>query len=348
MFKLLKILLYPSVLIYSILIRTRNSFFDRGIFKSHSVNAKVISIGNLTFGGSGKTPMVIYVTNLLKSAGIKVGILSRGYRRETKGYLLVSDGEKIKVDVDKCGDEMYLMASECKVPAAVCEKRVEGANKLLNDINLDAIILDDAFQHRWIDRDLNILIFDQRFLSRFKNIDQHLLPTGIMREPYKAVERADLIIINRKFSEKVELHKKLNKYFKNKRIYFAHYKAEGIYDVKNHKFYRLSEFHGQKSLVVSGIAKPYSFLNILEKNNIDISNKLLFPDHKNYTQKEVQQIRKAFYETNSFSVLTTQKDAVKLIKYSKEFDDIDIYYLKIEIQFEDETNFNNQILKIFK
>jgi len=344
---LIKILLYPFVLVYTFFVRFRNLFFDKGIYKVEKVNAKVISIGNLTVGGSGKTPTVIYVTKLLRSKGISAGILSRGYRRKSKGYQLVSDGEKFFKNVEQAGDEIYLAAKECHAPAAVCERRVNGAKQFIDDIKLDAIVLDDAYQHRWIHRDLNILLFDQRFLLKLNKMEQKLLPTGQMREPFDAVKRADIIIINRKFAEKEEIPVKLKKFFTGIPVFYSHYIAKGIYDVKDDKEYSLKEFEGQKSLVVCGIARPYSFLHILENNHINIENKLLFPDHKYYTHNEVQKIRKAFYDTNSHSVLTTQKDAVKLSNYAKELDDIDIFYLKIEVEFDDKENFDNKIMELF-
>jgi tetraacyldisaccharide 4'-kinase len=340
--------LSPSIVLYYIVIKLRNYFFDRNIFKTHSVNAKVISIGNITVGGSGKTPAVILVTKLLKEAGKKVGVLSRGYRRKSTGYLLVSEGNDLLTSVNECGDEMYLIADECKVPAAVAEKRVEGARNFLTDVDVDTIILDDAYQHRWIARDLNILMFDQRFLHLKGKMERTMLPTGVMREPFSSVKRADIVIINQKFSEKKEIPVKYLKYFESKKIFFSSYKATGIYDIKNQQFFGLNEFEGQKSLVVCGIARPYSFLKSLEKNNVSIKNKLIFPDHNDYSMNEVQTIRKKFYDTNSHSVLTTQKDAVKLINYSRELDDIDIYYLKIELHIENTEEFNKLIFKSIK
>lgn len=344
MFKLLKITLSPLVLIYGFAVKLRNYFFDKEIYKTERVDAKVISIGNITVGGSGKTPAVIYITELLRSNGIRTGILSRGYRRKTKGYILVSDGKKQLADIDECGDEMYLASKECTVPAAVAEKRVSGAKKLIKDTNIDSIVLDDAFQHRWIYRDLNLLLFDQRFLLKQNSLDKKLLPLGTLREPFSAVERADAVIINRKFSGKKELPENVLSKFAGKKIFTAHYEPEGFYDVKNHHFYEMEEFQGQKSLVVCGIAKPYSFLRILELNNIDITNKMLLPDHKYYKHKEVQEIRKAFYDTNSYSVLTTQKDAVKLNKFATELDDIDIFYLKINLVFDKKEDFDKMIV----
>ena len=347
MIKLFKILLSPFVLIYWIIVSTRNKLFDKNIFNSKEVGVKVISIGNITVGGAGKTPSVIMLTKMLKSAGLKVGILSRGYSRNSKGYQLVSNGKNILLPVNESGDEIYLVAEDCNVPAAVAERRVEGAEKFISDTNVEVIVLDDAFQHRWIDRDLNILVFDQRFLTKKGKLDRNLLPLGRMRETFSGINRADLIIVNRKFTDKIDLPKKIMKLFKGKNIFYGFYNSSGLYDVKNHQFFDLKEFEGEKSLVVCGIARPFSFLKVLENNNIDIKNRLLFKDHKEYTLREIDLIRKKFYETNSNSVITTQKDYVKLKAFSKELDDIDIYYLKIEMEIENKTEFQYQILNLF-
>ncbi|MBI9072206.1 MAG: tetraacyldisaccharide 4'-kinase [Melioribacteraceae bacterium] len=347
MLKFFQILLSPFVAVYYLIIKVRNILFDAGIFKSEKVSTKIISVGNIVVGGAGKTPTVIYVLNILKKAGKKAGVLSRGYGRNSKGYKYVSDGEKFFTDVSESGDEIYLAANECGVAAAVSEKRVEGAKKFLDEQSLDAIVLDDAFQHRWIYRDIDILVFDQRFLNKVGKRVQNMLPLGVMREPFRSIARANIVIINRKFSDKTELPKPLGKYFNNKKVFYGKYKATGLYDVKNHNSYSLKEFQGQRSLVICGIARPYSFLNRLEQNKINIKNKILFPDHKEYTNKEVQLIRKKFYSTNANSVLTTQKDAVKLTKFSKELDDIDIYYLKIELEVENKEEFEKEIINIF-
>ncbi len=341
---LLRFILFPFVPVYRWIIALRNSLFNKGIFKTTEVNAKVISVGNIVVGGSGKTPAVIHITNILKSAGLNVGVLSRGYARKSKGFKLVSDGNELKCNVTECGDEIILTATECNVPAAACESRVEGAEKLIDATNVKAIVLDDAFQHRWIKRDLDIIIFDQVFLNKPGGMDQNLIPTGLMREPFSSVNRADAIIINRKFSEFTTLPSVLLPYFEGKKIFYGYYKTAGIFDVKNHKFYDVNEFKGQKSLVVSGIARPASFINALKKCNIDVTNQLIFKDHKHYHDKEIQLIRKQFYSTNSHSVITTAKDAVKLTEFRKELDDIDIYYLKIELGLDDSEEFRKFIL----
>jgi len=342
--KLLKLILFPLVPVYFLAIKLRNLFFDKNVFKIKRVNAKVISVGNISIGGAGKTPMVIFLVKLLKSRNKKVGVLSRGYRRKSSGFRLVSDGEKILTTVQESGDEIYQTVLECNVPAAVCENRVYGAGKLIEETGVDTIVLDDAFQHRWIKRDVDISIIDQRFLIADNFFIHNLLPTGNLREPFTSLQRADAIIINRKFSEKINIPAYKKKYFEGKKVYTASYKAISFVDVVNKDEYVLEEFEGQKSLVVSGIANPVSFLNALTQTNVDTSNKLIFRDHKSYTFKEVQLIRKEFYATNSHSVVTTEKDAVKLMNFSKELDDIDIFYLKIELEMDEEESFTNFLL----
>ncbi|HEX2867673.1 MAG TPA: tetraacyldisaccharide 4'-kinase [Ignavibacteriales bacterium] len=341
---LLRIILFPLSPLYRWVIWLRNYLFDRGIYKSEKVDAKVISIGNITVGGSGKTPAVILVTDILKKAGKKVGVLSRGYGRRSKGYRLVSEGSEIQTEVSACGDEIYLTAMECSVPAAVSEKRVQGARRLIEDTDVEVIVLDDAFQHRWIDRDLNILVFDNSFLLKSGGMDQNLLPVGLMREPFSAVRRADAVIVNRKFSGIGFLPPQLRLYFEKKKVFYAFYRTAGFFDVKSRSYYDVQDFTGQKSLVISGIANPLSFLNVLRQASIDTENQLIFRDHKDYTLRDIQDIRKAFYATNSQSVITTQKDAVKLSRFSKELDDIDIYYLKIEMDIENRAEFEEFLL----
>ncbi len=341
-----QLLFYPVSLIYLLVIKIRNIFFDKGIFKAGKVKCKVISVGNISVGGSGKTPTVIYLTKLLQSIGKKTAVLSRGYRRKSKGYLYVSDGSQVFETAETAGDEIVLVAEECNTIAAVCENRFEGAKKIIENDYPDVIILDDAYQHRWIHRDLNILLYDQRFLGDNKKYQQKLLPIGLLREPFNQSKRADMIIINRKFSQPKNINKNITKYFGNVPVFYAGYKANYFVDVKTHAKYETKDFIGQVSLVICGIAKPHSFISALETLGIDVSNKLNFVDHKDYDLKEISLIRKKFYETNSYSVITTQKDAVKLKKFSRELDDIDIYYLHIDLVPDDKENFDKKVLNI--
>jgi len=343
MINFLKIILFPFIPAYAFAVAVRNWLFEINFFKEKRVDSVIISVGNLTVGGSGKTPLVIYLLDFLKKHGLKTGVLSRGYGRNSRGYKLVSDGQEIFTTVDQCGDEIYQTVSECLVPGAVCENRVKGAEKFIRETGVKVIVLDDAFQHRWIYRDLNVLICEQKFLLCRNFLVKNLFPTGNRREPFTSVKRADVVIINRKFSNAENIPDDLLWYFEGKKLFIAKYKATGFVDIKRKIDHSLNEFAGQKSLVVSGIANPHSLFNVLNQNGVNTENRLVFMDHKNYSNKEIQSIRKNFYNTNSHSVITTQKDAVKLVRFSKEFDDIDIFYLKIKIELSNEKSFNNFI-----
>lgn len=343
----LRILLIPFVPVYFVLMQLRNFLFDKKIFNEKKTKIKIIAVGNLSVGGSGKTPMVIYLANLLKKMNHKPGIISRGYGRRTKGYKLVSKGDGLLCDVDSCGDEMYETVLSTGVPAAVSENRIEGVSKLIEDSNIDSIILDDAFQHRWIGRDLNILMFDQKFITEAPKLRRTLLPTGNLRENFSSTKRADVVIVNRKFSPEAELPDWFLAYVNDKPLFKVYYTSVGFYDLKSRTFYNTDEFIGQESVVVTGLANPKSFLTILKQMKIKTTNKLLFSDHKDYNEKDIQYIRKQFYATNAHSVLTTKKDAVKLTKFNRELDDIDIYYLKILLKVEKEKEFEEIIKRIF-
>lgn len=342
--KLLKSILVPLVPVYAFMIKVRNLFFDKSVFKSENVNAKVISVGNITVGGSGKTPLVIYITKLLMQLKYKVGVLSRGYGRRSSGYRLVSKGDKILISVEDCGDEIYHTSLECKVAAAVSENRVKGAKKLIKDAEINTIVLDDAFQHRWIARDVDIVIIDQSFINDKSFFNHNLLPAGNLREGFGVLNRADAIIINRKFFDMEEINPDILKHFNDKNVFASFYKAYCFVDVMRNIEYSLEDFKGQESLVISGIANPQSFLSVLDKVHVNTKNRIIFRDHKNYTLKEVKRIRKEFYTTNSHSVVTTEKDAVKLSRFKREFDDIDIFYLKINLCMDDEESFKQYLI----
>jgi len=193
---------------------------------------------------------------------------------------------------------------------------------------------------------VDLLVIDQRFLTEKSFFMNNLLPTGVMREPLSSLNRASAIIINRKFMERKDIHQDFKKYFEGKNIITGFYKAISFFDLKHDTEFSLEEFQGQKSLVVSGIATPFSFLNVLKQAKVDTQNKLIFKDHKRYTFDDVQRIRQLFYSTNSHSVVTTEKDAVKLTKFSREMDDIDIYYLKIKFVLDDEDGFKGFIFGV--
>ena len=189
-----------------------------------------------------------------------------------------------------------------------------------------------------------MLVCEQKFLLSRNFLVKNLFPTGNRREPFTSIKRADVVIINQEIFYEENIPEDLQKYFDGKKIFKANYMAIGFVDIKRKVDHPIEEFKGQKSLLVSGIADPFSLIKVLDQNEVNTENRMIFVDHKNYSNKEIQSIRKKFYSTNSHSVITTQKDAVKLVGFSKEFDDIDIFYLKIKIVMSDELSFSKFIL----
>lgn len=333
-----RFLLFPLIPVYLVVTALRNFLFSAGFYKAEKSTVPVISAGNINTGGSGKTPFVIYISRLLMVSGRKPAVLSRGYGRSTKGYLLVSKEGTLLTSVEKCGDEIYQTVLESGCSAAVSENRAEGAKKLIADTGTDVIVLDDGFQHRWLKRDIDLVIFDVN--AWFSHPSQRiLLPSGNLRELPSAIRRADAVILNHKFSENMIFPDAIKKYAESIPVFNARYTAHSFKDIKSGTEYSKNDFAGQKSLVVCGIANPHSFFTALTAMGIDPAEQLVFSDHKFYSHEEVQLIRKKFYASNAQSVITTQKDAVKLKQYARELDDIDIYALTIELVMEEHEEF---------
>ncbi len=187
----IRFLLFPLTGLYGLAIEIRNLLYDKRCIKTSKFDIPVISVGNLTVGGTGKTPFVIYLAQYLKESSLSVGIVSRGYGRKTKGTVIVHDGKSILSSHDESGDEPWLIASALKsVPVIVDEDRTQGIQTLIDKFPVDVVLLDDAFQHRRAGRDLDILLIN----SRESSGNYHLLPGGKLREPLRQSRRASLIV----------------------------------------------------------------------------------------------------------------------------------------------------------
>ena len=179
---------------YGCIIYLRNLFYDLGWFTTEDFKLPIISVGNITTGGSGKTPLVMYLANLLIKNGKNPGIVSRGYGRKSQGLVVVHDGKKMKAKVESAGDEPFLMATILKsVPVIVCENRRKAICHLLNSSTVNIIIMDDGFQHRRVKRDLDIITISA---NDSKN-DYRLLPWGKLREPFKNINRSNAIVFTK-------------------------------------------------------------------------------------------------------------------------------------------------------
>jgi len=300
----------------------RNLFYEIGIFPSFKIDCPVISVGNLTVGGTGKTPTVISIVKWFTENNIKVCVISRGYARESRGCVVVSDGIGTISPVKKAGDEAVLIARKLPgVPVIVDKNRVRAAKIALQKFSPDVIILDDGFQHRRIQRDLDIVTINREKL--FGN--NFLLPAGPLREPLFNLNRADIIWINGNNDN--ETLPKLPIQIKSKPVITATYTPLKLIDVNGD----VSE-PDLKSVPVtafSGLGNPDSFKQTLESLGAVIELFIKFKDHHFYTEKDISLIENTFKNGSSKHILTTEKDWIKLplpqtyAKYWK--------YLSIEI-----------------
>lgn len=299
--------LSPLALFYWGIVHWRNLFYNLGFFVSKRLPCKVISIGNLTVGGTGKTPMVILLASLIKQYGGKVAILSRGYGRKTKGTLLVSDGKSDPtLNYKDCGDEPYLLANILKgIPIVVDEDRFRGGMFITKKFNPQVIILDDGFQHRALERDLDIVL-----VNASDNIMEHkLMPYGILREPWGNIVRADAVILTKTNLQnpKPFLMKKL----KNLNMVFFNSKMYSVFSPLQN-FPKPRSLKNKKIFVFSGIGDPASFILSLKNLGATICGIKKFVDHHKYKQKDLLVINQKGMDENIDYLVTTEKDWVKI------------------------------------
>ena len=340
--------LTPLSWLYGLGVGFRNLLFKLGILKSRAFDIPVISVGNITVGGSGKTPHVEYLVSLLKDK-MKVAVLSRGYKRKSKGYVLANDDTTMR----EIGDEPYQMKQKFpELYVAVDKKRTEGIDRLTHDEqtkDVDVILLDDAYQHRYVKPGVNILLVDYHRLI----IYDKLLPAGCLREPKEGKSRADIVIITKcpkdlRPMEYRVLMKALDLY-----PYQSLYFTTLIYD-------NLKQVYGTESmpinslpdrcnvLLLTGIASPKQMQNDLSVYNYNLSF-LSFSDHHNFSKKDIRTINRKFAELPSPKVIiTTEKDVARIKFVEGLNDDVkeSMYALPVRIQFMlgQEEEFNNKII----
>ena len=323
------ILLLPLTIWYAVAIVVRNLFYRTGIFKREKHEIPTICVGNLSTGGTGKTPHTEYLIQLLCSQ-MNVAVLSRGYGRKTTGFILADESATALT----IGDEPLQFYKKFKnITVAVCEKRnigVKQLSKLQNPPNV--IILDDAFQHKSIIPSTSILLTE--YAKPFYN--DYILPYGNLREFRRAYKTADIIIITKcpqslTDLEKQRIIRKIN-HKPTQKVFFSAIKYGNPVPLNNSLF---SDF--ENLLIVSGIANPKPLYDFLGKN-YQIT-KMEFPDHHVYSKKDICNIRKQFDEISSSSkaIITTEKDTMRLrdIIDIELFDSVPVFYLPIEIYFLD-------------
>jgi tetraacyldisaccharide 4'-kinase len=316
--------------LYGTLQRARVFLYRKGFLKTERVESRVISIGNITAGGTGKTPAVMAIAQMAKGKGFKVAILTRGYRGKAKGIKPVSDGSKILLDCKDAGDEPYLMAKKLSgIPIIKGKNRYLSAKFSIERFGSDLFILDDGFQHLKLHRDLNILLIDAT--DPFGN--GHVLPRGILREPLIAIRRADIIVITKAdLSQKIkETVETIRKYNTAAPVFFGHYKPVDLIDMKGNTI-SIDNIRDSSLFLFSGLASHSSFRLLLEREGAKVSGELTYPDHFDYSKKDLDEIERKAGSLGTDMVVTTEKDIVKIPYLGKK---TQIWALRIEFIIED-------------
>ncbi|MFA9189612.1 tetraacyldisaccharide 4'-kinase [Flavobacterium sp. FBOR7N2.3] len=329
---LLRKILFPFAILYGLITAIRNFLFDKGILKSYSFDVSVIAVGNLSVGGTGKTPQIEYLIRLL-SPKYKVATLSRGYKRQSEGFVLADSSSNAAI----LGDEPFQFYEKFPdIQVAVDVNRKNGIEQLLSQSQKpEVILLDDAYQHRKVKAGFYILLTSYGDLYS----DDFMLPTGNLRESRSGSERANLVIVtkcpaNLSEAEKVSIKKKL-KLTKKQQLYFSYIDYdEFIYS--DNKSIPVDEIKNVDKLLIAGIAKPEPFFAHFQNGN---DEKLVFPDHHHFSKNDLLTIKN---KAQNKIIVTTEKDFVRL-KYNISGEQL--YHLPIKSSFlSDSENFDKTIL----
>jgi tetraacyldisaccharide 4'-kinase len=343
--KPLKYLLFPFAWIYGWIIRFRHWLFDKGILSSMTYDIPLVGVGNLSLGGTGKTPVVEYLVRLLEK-NHKIAILSRGYGRKTSGFLIGNQFSKH----GNIGDEpmQYYRKFGKKVVVAVDEKRKRGIQHLLdNDNDLEVILLDDVFQHRYVKPGLSILLTDYRKLYT----KDFLIPVGTLRDTISVAKNADIIVVTK--APKVLspiTRKNITEALKpedHQQLYFSYLRYKDFKPVPGIESQQLPE-KINSIILFTGIANSYPLQEHLRDLCFEMTV-IDFPDHHVFRRKDLERVRKTFddiYRSKKI-VVTTEKDAMRLMTSPdlRILDGVPLFYKPVEVKFHkpDREAFNQQI-----
>ena len=320
----------PISPIYSVLMRLREKLYHRGIFREQSLPVPVISIGNLVLGGTGKTPTVQHVAKLLSKHGYHPAIISRGYKGKAKEAVnIVSDGENILLSPALAGDEPYMLAKSLpQIPVLTGTRRIFPCRHAIEHFQTDVIILDDAFQHLIVKRDIDIVLFDSTTLAG----NSRVFPGGSLREPVSALKRCQAFLL----TGQLESNKKRTKRFSN--LLQQRFPNRPVF-ISALNSYKLLGPYGKYPENISpeifsgfcGIANPLRFEKSLSTIGVQLADFQVLKDHTPYTQALVSNLCKNAVECGADSLVTTEKDFVKLQNFNL---NLPLYVLQVQHEME--------------
>ena len=304
--------LKAAAAVFTVMTALRNWGYQERVFSVRKVRAPVVSIGNLSLGGTGKTQIVIWCAARLKEMGLTAVILSRGYgrRKSTEEGLIVTDGNEILADADESGDEPALMARKLKgVPVIVGSDRAQTAQWAVERFSPDLLLLDDGFQHRGLERDLDVVCMDDKMLEA-----PRLFPAGFLRESASALSRAQFVLLKTRNEELYQAQfRKIFGFFPEESTAAFTYRPESLLDHATGNSVPISALTKRPVYAFSGIANPRDFERILKESGADLAALKVFPDHHRFTPGEMDRIVGEARARNAMLV-TTEKDRMRLPK----------------------------------
>lgn len=319
--------------------------YRKGIFRPHALGCQVISIGNLTVGGTGKTPIVEVFARTLQQSGRKVAILSRGYRKEEDPLLkrlwrrltfdvqespprVVSDGQRLLLDSALSGDEPFMLAQNLPEVAVIVDaNRVKAGKYAVRKLGCDTLILDDGFQYLHLKHRLDIVLVDRT--NPFGN--RHLLPRGILREPISNINRAGFIFITKSNGDgAAELKQTLRRHNPHAEISECRHSAKYLQDIFTKERVPLDYLKGLPVAAISGIASPKGFEDELIRLGARVLYHKRYADHHRYTQLEIIDVINKGIQRGARIIITTEKDAVRFPMLERR--DLPLYFLRVEIE----------------
>lgn len=357
---LLRWFLHGLSLIYSRIMRLRWWLYDNRFIKWHTAGCMVISVGNLTVGGTGKTPVVEKFARVLTKHGRRVAILSRGYKSKPKPFWIrffnrlthhmenepprvVSDGVSLLLDSHQAGDEPFMLAENLRDVVVLVDKdRVKSANFAVEKMGIDTLLLDDGFQYLPLKERINVVLVDRQ--QPFGN--RYILPRGTMREPKDHLKRADVIFITKcDGSDLTELKAEIRQYNLHAEIIECTHRPLYLQNVFTGEQEPLSYLIDKPIGAMCGIAVPESFEEGLEKLGARLIYSRHYADHHRFTQQEVINAINRTQARGGYALLTTEKDAVRFPKIDRR--DLPVYYMRVEIKLmDDEASFEDIVLRV--
>ena len=315
---------------YCLIINFRNWLYDQKILPAVKLPCPVISVGNITVGGTGKTPCVIMLAKMLQKNGFRPAVLSRGYGgKSARSVNIVADGHKILLKSKTSGDEALLIAQSLEgVPVITGSQRIVTGRAAINQFGTNVLICDDAFQHRKIFRDIDLVLLD----SQNQPGNDHILPRGRLREPIAGLRRAGAFVITRT-GEGPQANNIIGKWAQagNIPIFMSIHKPKDIIKGDNSRQWPISGLKGKNVCAFCGIAKPESFKNTLLAAGAQVLFFDIFSDHHRYSENQLGKIKKQFIDCRADFLITTQKDAIRLQEFPEFLNIICILRIEMEI-----------------